>query len=100
MWLQEEVILLLELYYGFPILWDVHSSAYKKRNLRKIYIRKIQEGLSTSISLITVDDIKEKIKNLQDQINRYEHSNTGIFMGDIYYEINTHVHIEMDLYSC
>ena len=64
-WLRAEVILLLELYHGFPILWDVNSTDYKKRNIRKIYIRKIQEGLSTSIPSITIEDIKKKLHKLQ-----------------------------------
>ena len=63
-WLQKDVILLLELYHGFPILWDVHSY-YKTRNLRKIYVIKIQEGLSTSIPSLTIEDIKEKLHKLR-----------------------------------
>ena len=69
-WLEKEVILLLELYHRFPILWHIHSSDNKKRNIRNIYIRKIQEGLSTSIPTITIEDIKEKIHNLRTQYQK------------------------------
>ena len=69
-WLEKEVILLLELYHRFPILWHIHSSDNKKRNIRKIYIRKIQEGLSTSIPTITIEDIKDKIHNLRTQYQK------------------------------
>ena len=55
-WLREDVILLPEFYHEFPILWNVHSSDYKKRNIRLIYVRKIQEGLSTTIPSITIED--------------------------------------------
>ena len=69
-WLEKEVLLLLELYHRFPILWKVHSTDYKKRNVRNIYIRKIQEGLSSSIPTITVEEIKEKLHRLRTQYQR------------------------------
>ena len=69
-WLEKEVILLLELYQRFPILWHIHSSDIKKRNIRNIYIRKIQEGLSTSIPTITIEDIKEKLHKLRTQYQK------------------------------
>ena len=69
-WLQTEMILLLELYHGFPILWNVHSTDYKKRNVRMVFLKKIQEGLSTSIPTITIEDIKEKIHNLRTQYQK------------------------------
>ena len=69
-WLEKEVILLLELYQRFPILWHIHSSDIKKRNIRNIYIRKIQEGLSSSIPTITVEEIKEKLHRLRTQYQR------------------------------
>ena len=42
-----------------------HSSDYKKRNIRIIFPRKIQEELSTIIPSITIEDIKEKLHKLQ-----------------------------------
>ena len=71
--LQADVILLLELYHGFPILWNVHSFDYKKRNMQKKYVTKIQEGLSTTIPSITIEDVKEKIHKLRMQYEK-EHS--------------------------
>ena len=69
-WLRGEVILLLELYHSFPILWDVHSSDNKKRNIQKNHFKKIQEGLSTSIPTITIEDIKEKMHKLRTQYQK------------------------------
>lgn len=69
-WLEKEVLLLLELYRRFPILWHNHSADIKKRNVRNIYIRKIQEGLLTSIPTITIEDIKEKLHRLRTQYQR------------------------------
>ena len=48
-------------------VYTVHSSEYKKRNVRMVFLRKIQEGLSTSIPSITVEDIKEKLHKLRTQ---------------------------------
>ena len=68
--IQEEVILLLDLCHGFPILWNVHSSDYKKPNIRMIFIRKIQEGLSTTIPSITIEDIKQELHELRTQYHK------------------------------
>ena len=69
-WLREEVILLLELYHGFPILWNVHSSDYKKRNVRMVFLRKRLEGILTSIPSTTVEDIKEELHKLGRQYQK------------------------------
>ena len=69
-WLREEVILFLELYHGFPILWNVHSTDYKKRNVRIVFLRKIQEGLSTTIPSITIEDVKQNLHKLQGQYQK------------------------------
>ena len=88
-WWRDEVILFLELYYGFPILWNVHSSDYKKRNIRKIYVIQIQEGLSTIIAAITIEDIKEKLHKLRTQY-QMEHikikssSRIGVGLDDVH----------------
>ena len=50
-WLEKEVFLLLDLYHGFPILWNVHSTDYKKRNVRMVFLRKIHYRLINKISL-------------------------------------------------
>ena len=88
-WLQAEVILLLELYHGFPILWNVHSTDYKKRNVRMVFLRKIQEGLSATIPSITVEDINEKLHKLRTQyqkerIKRKSSSRNGLELEYVY----------------
>ena len=66
-WLREEVILLIEFYNGFPIIWNVRSSDYKKRNIQMLILRKFKKRLSTTISSITIEDIKDKIQELRTQ---------------------------------
>ena len=88
-WLEKEVLLLLELYHRFPILWKVHSTDYKKRNVRKIFLKKIQEGLSTSIPMITVEEIKEKLHKLRTQYQKERNkikssSRNGLEMEYVY----------------
>ena len=88
-WLRAEVFLLLELYHGFPILWDVHSTDYKKRNERMVFLRKIQERLSTSIPSITIDDIKEKLHKLRTQYQKERNkikssSMNGVGLNSVY----------------
>ena len=69
-WLRKEAIFHLELYHVFPLLLNVHSSDYKKRNMRIIFLRKIQEWLSTTIPLITIEDINEKLHKFQTQYQK------------------------------
>ena len=38
-----------------------------KSNIRKIYVRIIQEGLSTTIPSISIEDVKEKLHKLRTQ---------------------------------
>ena len=74
-WLREEGISLLDMYHGFPALWNVHSSDYKKHNIRIIFLRKIQEGLLTTIPSIIIEDIKEKLHKLR---TKYQKERTKI----------------------
>ena len=83
------MILLLELYHGFPILWNVLSSDYKKRNIQIIFLRKFQEGLSTTIPSITVEDINEKLHKLRTQYQKERNkikssSRNGLEMEYVY----------------
>ena len=72
----------------FSILWNVHSSDYKKLYIRIIFLRKIQEGLSATIPSITIEDIKEKLHKLRMQYQK-EHfkirssSKIGVGLEDV-----------------
>ena len=81
--------LLLELYPGFPIWCNVHSSDYKKRNIRIIYLRKIQERLLTTIPSIKIEDVKEKLQKLPTQNQKQlckirSSSRIGVWLEDVY----------------
>ena len=43
-----------------------------------VFLRKIQEGLSTSIPSITIDDIKEKLHKLRTQYQKERKKNKKI----------------------
>ena len=70
-------------------MFSVHSLDYKKRNIRKIYIRKIQEGLLTSIPSITIEDIEDKLHKLrmqyQDERNKIRSSSkNGVGLNGVH----------------
>ena len=55
-WNDEEILKLIELYEGNPVLWDHFSREYRDRNLRKLAMDKIKE----SFEIRTEEDMKNQ----------------------------------------
>ena len=67
-WNDEEILKLIELYEGNPVLWDHLSQEYRDRNLRKLAIDKIKESFKKR----TEEDIKNQWHTLK-TIHQREH---------------------------
>lgn len=63
-WSKEETIQMVQMYEGFPELWNISHNHYKDRNKKNHCLTIISEAFNT-----TVDEVTRKIHNLRCQLN-------------------------------